>query len=587
MSISGSETPTIGLGEHLRYSRMIVPSHQRDYKWKTEYIDQFIDDIIEAHKTEEPEYFCGLMVFVKSPNDQYSILDGQQRLATTVILYSAIRNWLFEFSEYERFANQIETGFLGDEKLGDTKITPKLKLNATNDQIFKDMVINRRPLSEVHKRSKDIASGDRNRALLDAIKHINTRIKQIAEEHSDPEATKDYLITLANYLEYKVRVVLLTVKNEDSAYTIFETLNDRGMELAPLDLVKNHLFGLAARTKGGEDLSSMEDRWVEMMTILENSKPDSFLRAFWAARHGNPGTAKLFGPFKETYSEPDKAYQVSSDLRDVAKDYVALMEPENGIWSRYTEGCRRHIEALKTFGSTQFHPLLLSALNQRDIFDGKKMKQLLRLVEVLAVRFSLVGKGRPGRIESLAARVAQQIHSGKLTSIPEIRRQLSELYRDDETFRQSFMSFGGGSQKQMRLVLELLEEQAAVSKSDLHSLEKRAGEVNLEHILPKKPGADWLASVSENDDIEEDERARLTNLIGNLCLISTKVNNKIGNSSFEEKKKSYASSGFSLTKSVAEKERWGKSEIEERQSKLAKLAVERWRFEELSQKSDP
>lgn len=582
MSLGASETPTIGLGKHLSNSSMLVPSHQRDYKWRKEYIDQFIDDIIEAKEKIEPRYFCGLMVFVKTGEDEYSILDGQQRLATTVIFYSAVRNWLYKTSEFEGFGRQIERDFLGDARLGDTEPTPKLRLNSANDDIFKSYVINRHPVSEIRKASRGIGSSDRNKPLLGAIVHLNQRIEDIASNFVSSIEAKDYLIELCKYLENAVRVVVLSVQSEESAYTLFETLNDRGMELAPLDLVKNHLFGQASRSEKG-DLRGMESRWAEMMAVLDESKPDSFLRAFWASRHGVPGTSRLFKPFKEAYNDADKAFRVSVDLRRVSEDYVSLSDPHDSTWNRYTEKCRKHIEALKVFGSTQFYPIILSALNKPEIFDPSKMERLLRLIEVLAVRHSLIGKGRPGRIESLGARVAQKIHNGSLSAVPEIRRQLGELYRDDESFRQSFSTFGEGPSKQVRMILELLDQQAKLSKNDPHFAEQRADEVTLEHILPKNPNDEWRATLAEDGLGDDDEREKYTYRLGNVCLLS-RVNQQIGNIGFSRKKEALSGSSFVLTRTVAEKDRWGKDEIIERQNKLASLALHRWRFDELEER---
>ena len=93
MTLPLSETPTVGLGQFIKEARFHVPSHQRDYSWKEEYVKQFIDDITQALKENENLYFCGLMVFItKDDNPSLQVLDGQQRLATTLMIMSAIRN---------------------------------------------------------------------------------------------------------------------------------------------------------------------------------------------------------------------------------------------------------------------------------------------------------------------------------------------------------------------------------------------------------------------------------------------------------------------------------------------------------------
>jgi uncharacterized protein with ParB-like and HNH nuclease domain len=94
MTIPLSETPTVGLGQYIRETRFSVPRHQRDYSWKEEYVSTFLDDIESAMENGEELYFCGLMVLVKTDGPSFQVLDGQQRLATTLIILGAIRNWL-------------------------------------------------------------------------------------------------------------------------------------------------------------------------------------------------------------------------------------------------------------------------------------------------------------------------------------------------------------------------------------------------------------------------------------------------------------------------------------------------------------
>src|SRR5258708_12242078 len=98
MTIPLSETPTVGLGQFLKEVRFQVPSHQRDYSWKEEYVRQFIDDITGALKDREGIYFCGLMVFTKTDAPAFQVLDVQQRLATTFIVITSIRNFLSAYT---------------------------------------------------------------------------------------------------------------------------------------------------------------------------------------------------------------------------------------------------------------------------------------------------------------------------------------------------------------------------------------------------------------------------------------------------------------------------------------------------------
>jgi uncharacterized protein DUF262/uncharacterized protein DUF1524 len=573
VTIPLAETPTVGLGQFIKEVRFQVPNHQRDYSWREEYVKQFIDDITSALKERDDLYFCGLMVFTKTDQPVFQVLDGQQRLATTLMIISAIRNWLGGYSAFKKAQTQIEERYLGDSELGKTEIEPKLILNATNNDFFRRFVIEAVPIDDIADAVKAHQKEGRNRSLLEATLYVNRRVKEIADDFSSREAAKDYLLSLINYLTDTVQIVRLVVHGDESAYTIFETLNDRGMELSPLDLVKNYLFSRAEKTKGGgKGLRDLEERWTEMMTLLSDVKADSFLRAFWASKHGAPEGRKLFGPFKRQYSDPNKAYDVSINMRSAAERYVAIFDSNDPAWSNYSDKARRSVEAIGIIGVTQVHPILLAAL---PTFDQREMERLLRLLEVIAVRYQLVARGRPGRIESLGGRAAKVISDGKITTASQVFAELRELYIADSQFETEFQVKTEREGKKAAYLLRGLEYQSLLHAQNKHARELVPSDiVTVEHILPKSPGTGWKDEIAADPDLHTDCLYRL----GNMCLLAD-ANRALGNKAFSVKRTSYADSRLQTTQSVAEYTEWGRKEIEERQKQLAKLAVAEWRFQ--------
>lgn len=565
-----TETPTIGLGQFIKEARFSVPSHQRDYSWKEEYVSQFVDDIVAAEGNKESIYFCGLMVFTKTDSPTFQVLDGQQRLATTLMLFSAIRNWLNGYSEFARARTQIEERYLGDSDLGQDAIKPKLELNAANNDTFRRFVIDAIPLADIQKQIKECKREDRNRALLEAAEYLNKRVQRIAEQIGQPPKARDYLLSLVQYVTDTVQIVRLIVRGEDAAYTIFETLNDRGMELAPLDLVKNHLFSRAEKSQS-KGLRDLEERWTEMMTLLSSVKPDSFLRAFWASRHGVPEGARLFGPFKKEYSDPKRAYQVSLDMRTVAEHYVALSDPNDAVWSPYSDQAKKSVEALSIIGASQLHPMILAALGT---FERREMERLLRLLEVIAVRYQLVARGRPGRIESLGGRTAKGITDRRFTTASQVFAEIRELYIADDSFEAAFQAKTERESKKAAYLLRGLEHQSRLRAQDEHHRETAPDAVTVEHILPKSPGAPWKDVLERYPDFHNDYLYRL----GNMCLLAD-ANRALGNKSFAEKRKSFEASKIQTTHSVAQYDEWTPEQIEQRQTHMAKLAVAAWRFQ--------
>jgi uncharacterized protein with ParB-like and HNH nuclease domain len=130
---------TYGIGQLITQRKMfVVPEHQRTFAWSIEEIEQYLEDIANAKETEATDYFIGLIVLQGPVDAGWQILDGQQRLATTTMIYSAIRAWLSSHGLKDDSA-QIEGEFIGVRQLGG-KYNPRLRLNTDNREIFDRLV---------------------------------------------------------------------------------------------------------------------------------------------------------------------------------------------------------------------------------------------------------------------------------------------------------------------------------------------------------------------------------------------------------------------------------------------------------------
>jgi len=486
------------------------------------------------------------------------------------MVFSAIRNWFSQYTSFKKEEIQIDTQLLNNDDIGSEKIEPKLNLTPANNSYFQRYVIAAVPISDMEKTLRDRKSEDRNKTLLRAAIRINRHIESRAESFPSSESARDYLISLIQYMTDTVQIVRFVLNGDDAAYTIFETLNDRGLELAPLDLVKNYLFSRADRPGAGR-LTDLEERWSEMMTLLGSVRVDSFLRAFWASRHGVMEGTKLFGSFKRTYDTPPKTLSVSVDMRSAAEKYYALSNSEDAIWSTYSEDAKKSVDALNIIGSTQMHPILLAALER---FDKAQMERLLRLLEVIAVRYQLVNRGRPGRIESLGGRAARDIWERKITSATEVSSMLRELYIADADFKQRFKTKNETDGKKARYLLAVIEKQSLLREGKTFKDELVPGSVTLEHILPKSPQLHWKEEIELDPKLIEDMLHRL----GNMCLLP-EVNRALGNRSWGDKKEQFARSRLRTTHTLTQYETWGRQQIETRQEYMADLAVAAWRFQ--------
>jgi hypothetical protein len=510
------------------------------------------------------------MVFLKAPPGSLTVLDGQQRLATLVIIFSAVRNWLQQYTESQRDATIIQEFYIGRSELGEKDAQPRLVMNAANNRIFHDLVVNAAPLDEAKKLLAGLKRHDQNRKLLEALVYAHERVWTIAAKENGWAESTARLIGLVKFLAENVSVVQLVVTSEGAAHTIFETLNDRGMELAPLDLLKNLLFS-RAESLSTASVRDMEARWAQMMATLANVRPDNFLKAFWTSRHGRIRSTNLFDAFKKQYTGAKPAIALSVELLEVSEQYAALDNADDPVWAPYTEATRESVKSLRIIGSQQAHPVLLAGLAK---LAPREMERLMRLLEVLIVRHLLVGGGNTGRFETACAVLARKIYSGEVTKAAAAQQEMKEFNVPDDEFKQQFRVKQERNNQKAKYFLSALEREELRGKKGRMAGELTPGNLSVEHVLPQNPGAEWSAVVRADPSIVEECAFRL----GNLCLLTSDANQGLGRHAFKAKKATYEESDLLTTQDIATKQSWDRRTIDHRQARLATVAARAWRF---------
>lgn len=567
-NVTISEAPTTGLGRLITENRFFVPTHQRDYRWDRDRVERFFDDLTEAMDRGDSFYFIGLMVFMGPENGCLRVLDGQQRLATTLIIYAAIRGWFALSNDPE--ASKLQYDFIGRSDYGEAASQPKLSLNLNNDDYFQQYVTTGDHIETIRAKLKSTGKNDSNFLLLDAIVYCNQKILEKSAQLGDAAKTKAYLSALIKFMRDSVIVVRLTVPNESNAFRVFETLNDRGMDLSAVDLLKNYLFGCVYSDTPNK-LKQIEHRWSQLTSVLQNSRHEDFLKVYWTSRHGLVLLDDIFEAVKKKYKTGPQAEALSKDLLEAAYHYAALDEPDDPVWAECSDKCRLLIADLKILGSKLVRPAILSGLKK---LTAKEFESLLWLLEVISVRWQLIGEGRTGTIERLCARLAEQIWNGAVKKKAEALSCIKELYVEDKSFRESFSVQENLANKKAVFLLKKIEEaERAKNKGAVAKELSPHKSLTLEHILPENPSGEWSEVLKSDLKIVEECSSKL----GNLCLLTQAGNKDLANKGFIKKRPLYASSELLTTQQVATHTAWNRESIGQHQDWLASRAVQIWK----------
>ena len=573
MNTSFVDAHTQGIGEFIQHRRFFsVPDHQRDFAWTDEEVEQFLNDIVGAIQDSEEDYFLGLLVVVEPERDggAWEILDGQQRLATTTMVYAAIREWLYA-AGFEADAIKLQDDFIGSRELGETDLTPRLMLNVNNRTAFREIVVDRRNDAFLATKLDAAPRFSSERLLIEAARTCRKRISELAGQSSDePMEQAKVLFNLAIYLRDKAKVVAMDVSSTANAYRIFETLNDRGLDLSVLDLVKNHLFG-----RSGSRLSEVQSNWLTMLSNISGRQADDFLKTFWTSRWGRIQRGKLFDEWRVKYSAsiPKQVVELSADLGQAADRFSALEVPDHDTWNECSSACKRAVKSLSILGSRQAWPVMLAAL---EVFSPEQMERLLNHLIVLTLRYQTIGRRRTGRLEIASARIAHGISKGELNTPHKVWKEYSTIVPNDEEFAEDFGRWSDIKSARVRYILAELERAEFRQSNNGAEPEKSPlwEELTLEHIFPINPSNEWSNTINQFPELQQEYLHRL----GNLCLLQKKPNKTSANKAYSFKTQDlYVKSELALTSQIAHKyPNWDPASIEHRQKQLGSLALVAW-----------
>jgi hypothetical protein len=546
-----------GIGHVLADRKLAVPRYQRSYAWEDRNVLELLADIQRAKSGDEKEYFLGSIVLTGNDTSQQEVVDGQQRLATVTMILAEIRN-VFQRLEDASRASDIESSYLAKRHLRSQEQLPQLSLNQHDNDYFVKRILG----ATSDDRTSAQATRQSHRLLAQAAQNISDYFSKAVGTLSDTTAI---LLDWVDYLVGNAKVIVVVVPDEANAYTIFETLNDRGLDLSISDLLKNFLFQTA-----GNRLEEVQASWTSMYSLFEAAGTEGevvdYIRQLWSSQHGLTRERELYGDIKGRITGKQQSVDFTKRLESSARLYQAIVKADQEYWGQFGATTRQHMLTLNLLGITRIRPLLLAVL---EVFEPREVKKTLKMMVSWAVRFMVVGGLGTGTLEEYYSQRAKEIRDGVIKDAAALRKSMETLVPSDSRFQDAFARASVSKARLARYYLQVLERQTRGESEPEFVPNENEEEINLEHVLPKTLNADWSHITPEVADV-------YTNRIGNLALLQKKPNVDIGNASFAGKTKVLKDSDYRLTAMTGKEKTWDKKQIEQRQQKLAELAVQAW-----------
>ena len=538
--------------------RFVIPVYQRNYDWKTENCKQLYDDLVKIIKEHRKSHFFGSLVSVYNPdghNEEFLIIDGQQRLTTVSLLFLAMYNLIDKgiiVSETANLKQRIFEEYLVDKwKPEDTRI--KLKTVKNDQKAF-------------GKLFSDSTEHIRESNLTVNYDYFYDRIQK-------QEITIDQLYDAICCLE----IINIRLDRDDNPQLIFESLNSTGLDLSEGDKIRNFiLMGLPPK----EQEVYYEKYWnkIEVCTKYDVS---AFIRDYLSVKQQViPQQKKIHTNFKE-FVELGKIETESLlvEMLAYAKRYQILLDGKSG--SAALDAC---IDRLNRLETTVTRPYFLEVLR---LYSENKLT-LAQVTEIFLTMENYLFRRTMCDLPTNALnKIFLMLHreivryDGTEDNYVEklkyalLSKKERARFPDDEEFKAAFAERPVYlmNSKNKIYILERFENFGTSEDKDVYR-HCDDGTYSIEHIMPQHLTPVWQKELG--DDYEQIHELWLHRM-ANLTL--TAYNSKYSNSSFTEKKtmqNGFDDSGIRMNTWIAKKDKWTLKEIEERNEHLMGRALMIW-----------
>jgi len=564
-------------------AKFIIPRWQREYVWGTSgvgerEVQQIWQDLRSNCRVAGGKHFCGVILLHSLPQEavtSWEIVDGQQRMTTFFLLFIAIRD------ECER--RRIDFSELNNVFTTQTSADCRLVLSeGLNDDRQVLNALLQRSASTLEKKLQDESR------IYASYRFFVTRI---ADEIVDT-GMQDFVLNLLQGVD----LLILTVDPTDDVRRIFETLNSRGKQVDPYELVANLISYIG--DDNNELNNSAQKVWYHVTQILEKDDLDNFLTTFAKRNAQQTPRGTVFDEIKFEIDRAREKGAVRAWLREferTAKNYAEILDPDDS--EDPVQVLLYEIRALRT---PKLNPFLLALLEA--FRETPASETLIHNVRSLIVRL-LISYERPSyKIERFAELACGAFYDQNVSREERLNRVIAlidDTWIADEQFAHAFAMktiYGPGAHlSRLRYYLEKIEQK--LSENSGQPFELHFGsKTTVEHIMPQTLDSEgaWKTSLRIADPVRlEAQHKALVHTIGNLTVLLTTDNPAAGNTPYSQKREFYLHPNETLEKLGLRRRKavigtcalnqyfenigqWNFQAIAERGRYLAGLALEIW-----------
>lgn len=590
------ESQKLSVTEAFRNFYYVVPDYQREYVWEDKNVSQLLSDIYdEFEKDPKSEYFIGSIVVHKEDDGTYEVIDGQQRITTLFITLCALKRFFKDKADHLKVIENLLTS-PGSNEEGQIIEHFHLDLQYEDTSHLLKDIFEEKPIPE-----KLLGSSEK---INDAFETIFDYIKTNLFEEKE-------LIRYYGYFMHKVNFVQIETPSVSDALKIFETINERGVGLNPMNLLKNLIFRQLDRKRFKE----INSEWKKITALLDKNqqKPLRFLRYFLVANFDigkiEDGDVlredELYTWIVANKEQCGYANDPFGFVHKILKNAEAYISFFNGNLIDDTPNIPliniRHLGG----GAFSLHLLLLLSAQE---LENRLFCHFIKQIETL-IFYYFITRTSSKDLEQKFSKWTGVLRKISLADNQEDAYNsfietyfVQEISALETTYRLMFTNLTLNSMQRYRFkyLLARISQYVDLQRIGNDGAERLEGylkkEYHIEHILPNTPTQEHTDAFAVGQEQYDGYKIRL----GNLTLLEQPINIVIGRNFFQQKCPFYEQSKFYLTKSISTMDdvgnnnsitkinrklksfsRWDKKAIEDRQEMLFNLAKDIWKVEKI------
>lgn len=540
----GGQAKTIR--EILKDQRYFIDYYQREYRWQRKQIqelmedlsEQFLDTYSETDQREDVQkydhYFLGSIILSQRDGNVY-IVDGQQRLTTLTLLLILLHRLQGDRTDRVKLEDMIYS-----EKYGKRSFNIAVpERSVVMEAIFKG-------------ETPDLTDGS------ESVQTIAARYQDLDDLFPE-EIDEKALPYFCDWMIDNVHLVEITATTDEDAYTIFETMNDRGLSLSPLDMLKGYLLSNIKDTgKRNEAAKVWRDRIEELRRLGKDEDSDA-VKAWLRARYAQSVRERYRGAENRDFERigtefhrwvGDHAAELHLETTD---DYFRFLHQEMAFYTRQYKRLREASESpisglepvyyVACYNFTLHYPLMLSPLVIGDdpkIID-KKIRVVARFLDILLARRAVNYLTMTFAALSYSMfLIMKDIRSRPLSELIEIlenklREQGCDFNGTSDGTRKGLEGFSLNqwSKRYIKVLLArmttYIEQNSSGSSSMATYMIEGKGRFEIEHIWADHP------EQHEDEFASTADFAEYRNRFGGLLLLPKSFNASYGDLPYEDK----------------------------------------------------